>query len=180
MRITIDTARVRETFAKFSNNPSLQESAQLFAQGLPVAEMIQALAMNDNVLRTFAGFANIYPYGTLERAVLEKVILCVSRLRQCQFCTDSHLAIVQRLGIATDLASEGQTERERAAVEYAEHITRDSNHIPDPVFDRLRRVFTESEIVELTFHIGFITLLNLFNNALQVRYEDEFRRVDIR
>ena len=55
MRITINCTAVAQTFAKFSENASLQESAQLFAQGLPVAEMIQALAMNEQVLRAFAG-----------------------------------------------------------------------------------------------------------------------------
>jgi AhpD family alkylhydroperoxidase len=181
MRITIDPARVRETFAKFSSNPSLQESAQLFAHGLPVAEMVQAFAMNERVLRAFAGFDNVYPYGTLERSILEKVILRVSQLRQCQFCTDSHLAIMERLGVATDLSTaSAQTERERAAIEYAECITRDSNAIPDALFERLHKLFTDPEIVELTFHVGFITMLNLFNNSLQVRYRAEFNQVEIR
>jgi hypothetical protein len=32
--------------------------------GMPIAEMIQAFAMNENVLRAFAGFESIYPHGT--------------------------------------------------------------------------------------------------------------------
>lgn len=179
MRIAIDPVRVRETFARFSKNPSLQESAQLFARGLPVAEMIQALAMNDSVLEVFAGFASIYPFGKLERPLLEKVILRVSQLRQCQFCADSHRAIMERLGIGTDLSA-GHTDRERAAVEYAEQMSRDANSIAEDVFQRLHALFTDPEIVELTFLIGFITLLNLFNNALQVRYQAEFDQVEIR
>ena len=64
MRITIDPAIVAKNFALFENNASLQESAQLFAKGLPIAEMIQALAMNRSVLSAFAGFQTIYPHGT--------------------------------------------------------------------------------------------------------------------
>jgi AhpD family alkylhydroperoxidase len=171
MRITVDPPRVAETFSKFSDNPSLQESAQLFARGLPIMEMIQAFAMNENVLRAFAGFETIYPNGNLERSVLEQVILRVSQLHHCQFCTESHLEIMKGLGIRTALSPAGAVhERERVAVEYAEQVTRDANGIPDAFFDRLRAVFTDSEIVELTFHIGFITMLNRFNNALQIRY----------
>jgi AhpD family alkylhydroperoxidase len=181
MRITIDPSRVAKTFSKFSDNPSLQESAQLFARGLPIAEMIQALAMNENVLRAFAGLESIYPYGTIERSVLEKVILRVSQLHECQFCTNSHLEIMQGLGIATDLLpTADQTERERLAIEYAELITRDSNGIPDAFFERLRAAFTDSEIVGLTFHTGFITMLNRFNNALQVSYQGDFKGLEIR
>jgi alkylhydroperoxidase family enzyme len=39
---------------------------------------------------------------------------------------------------------------------------------------RIRDAFADSELVELTFLIGFINMLNLFNNALQVRYHGEY------
>lgn len=175
MRVAIDPARVAETFARFSDNRSFQESAQLFARGLPIAEMIQAFAMNENVLRAFASFESIYPHGNLERSILEKVILRVSQLHDCQFCIHSHLDIMQGIGIATDLSSAQQTERERLAIDYAELVTRDSNRIPDAFFEALSAAFSDAEIVELTFHVGFITMLNRFNNALQVRYRGEFK-----
>ena len=176
MRITIDPGRVAATFSKFSDNPSFQESAQLFARGLPIAEMLQAFAMNENVLRAFGCFEAIYPNGNLERGILEKVILRVSQLHECQFCINSHLDIMKSIGISSDLSSKGQhTERERRAMEYAELVTRDANHIPDAFFEELRQVFSDAEIVELTFHIGFITMLNRFNNALQVCYRGEFK-----
>src|SRR5438552_18450635 len=60
---------------------------------------VTSSAMNENVLRAFAGFESIYPYGTIERSILEKVILRVSQLHECQFCTNSHLEIMQGLGI---------------------------------------------------------------------------------
>jgi AhpD family alkylhydroperoxidase len=142
--------------------------------------MLQAFAMNESVLRAFGGFQSIYPHGNLERVILEKVILRVSQLHECQFCTDSHLAIMQDLGIATDPSSEvDHTPREQLALEYSEQMNRDSNHIPDELFTRLRAVFTDSEIVELTFLVGFITMLNRFDNALQVRYHGEFKEVTI-
>jgi AhpD family alkylhydroperoxidase len=181
MRITVDPSRVAETFSRFLDNRSFQESAQLVARRLPIAEMIQAFAINENVLRAFAGFDSIYPHGNLERTVLEKVILRVSQLHECQFCTHSHLDLMQGLGIDTDLSqTTQQTERERLAIHYAEQITRDSNRIPDAFFEDLRAVFSDVEIVELTFHVGFITMLNRFNNALQVRYRGEFKGLEIR
>lgn len=180
MRIAIDPVRVAETFAHFANNSSFQESAQLFARGQPIAEMLQAFAMNENVLRAFAGFDGIYPKGSLERGILEKVILRVSQLHECQFCTGSHLDIMHGMEIDTDLSANApQTERERLSIEYAELVTRDSNRVPDPFFERLRGAFSDSEIVELTFLVGFITMLNRFNNALQVTYRNEFNGLQI-
>ena len=46
-------------------------------------------------------------------------------------------------------------------------------------FDRIRKCFTDPEIVEVTLMVGFITMLNRFNNALQVRYGSEFKDLTI-
>ncbi len=174
MRITIDPAQVTKTFAKFKDNPSFQESAQLFAQGRPVLEMLQAMAMNEHVLQAFSGLESIYPNGTLERPILEKVILRVSEMHQCQFCCGSHRDIMRSLSISTDPENPAEhTPRERLAIEYAEQITRDSNRVPEELFARLRDQLRDPEIVELTFLTGLITMLNRFNNALGVRYHGE-------
>ena len=174
MRIEIDSAKVAENFAKFKDNDSFQESAQLFARGLPVVEMLQAMAMNGGVLQAFAGLHSVYPNGGLDRGILEKVILRVSQLHDCQFCVNSHLDLMKSLGISANLGDSNQlTEREKLAIQYAEAVTRDSNRVPDELFERLRGQFHDPEVVELTFVIGFITMLNRFNNALGVRYSGE-------
>lgn len=181
MRIRVDPAVVQASFAKVADNLALQESAQLFAAGRPVLEMVQALSLSPAVLRAFAGLAEVYPGGSLERPLMEKVILRVSQLHECQFCVASHLDIMGALGVGTDLSPAGvHTSREQLAVAYAELVTRDANRIPDSFFVRLRAEFNEAEIVELTFLIGLITLLNRFNNALQVRYSGELRDVRVR
>jgi AhpD family alkylhydroperoxidase len=116
----------------------------------------------------------------LERSISEKVILRVSQLHECQFCVQSHLDMMSQLGISSDLsAAAPHTARERAAIEYAELMTHDANRIADDFFARLRNVFTDPEIVELTFLVGLITLLNRFNNALQIRYGQEYRDVRV-
>src|SRR5262249_9456431 len=106
--------------------------------------------------------------------------LRVSQLHECQFCTQSHLDIMKSLGLSTELSGSGfASERERLAVEYAERVTQDSNRVPEGLFAQLRAAFTDPEIVELTFHIGFITMLNRFNNALQIRYRGNLEGVKI-
>ena len=111
-----------------------------------------------------------------ELAELGGKLLRVSQLHECQFCVNSHLDIMQSGGIASDLAPAAQhTERERLAIEYAELMTRDANRIPDTFFAGLHAAFSDPEIVELTFLASFITMLNRFNNALQVRYRGEVK-----
>lgn len=183
MRITVDPALVARNFAVFQNNPSLRESAQLFGKGLPIAEMIQAFAMNRSVLSAFAGFETIYPHGNLERSILEKVILCVSTRNACQFCVNSHRDITRALGISNtgvnDPNSPDHSIREALAIEYAVALHKDSNGVPNELYERLHAAFTDSELVELTFLIGFINMLNWFNNALDVRYHREFEGMQV-
>ena len=57
---------------------------------------------------------------------------------------------------------------ERAAFEFAETLTRDSNHIPDELFRELRRHFEEGQIVEVAAVAGLFNYFNRFNNALQM------------
>jgi alkylhydroperoxidase family enzyme len=57
---------------------------------------------------------------------------------------------------------------ERAALEFAEKLTRDSNHVPDELFQELRRHFDEGQIVEVAAVAGLFNYFNRFNNALQV------------
>lgn len=57
--------------------------------------------------------------------------------------------------------------RERAALEFAENLTRDSNNIGDQSFAELRRHFDEGEIVEIATVAGIFNYFNRVNNALQ-------------
>ena len=46
------------------------------------------------------------------------------------------------------------TERERAALEWTEAVTLiGQNHVPDDLFDRVRKVFSEKEMVDLTMAV---------------------------
>jgi len=51
--------------------------------------------------------------------------------------------------------------------------------LPTEFFARLREAFADPEIVELTFVTGLITMLNRFNNALQIRHGGEYDGVRV-
>src|SRR5262245_1636832 len=51
-------------------------------------------------------------------------------------------------------ASADLSERERLALEYADRISATPVDVPDEFFARLRQLFSEREIVELTMHIA--------------------------
>jgi alkylhydroperoxidase family enzyme len=111
--------------------------------------------------------------------VKELVIITSSNVNDCQFCTSSHCDLVDIADIVTDPLTliedpESLEPRERVAIAYTRAVMTDSNHIPEPLAQALNEHFTDPELVELTFLIGYINMLNLFNNALGVRYHGEY------
>jgi alkylhydroperoxidase family enzyme len=60
------------------------------------------------------------------------------------------------------------SERERAALAWAEAVTVTHRKITDELFDRLRREFSEAEIVELTAAVALENFRSKFNVALGV------------
>lgn len=180
MRITIDQETVKKSFDAVKADESLSESRQLQEKGFPVVEMLQALAMRPEIMESFATFGKgVYPGGLLDRTLKEKVILKASLLNECQFCATSHISLMRQLGISDDpvVAVENTdllSPREKVALQYTEVVTRDSNRVTDQLFSELRQHFNDPEIVELTFLIGFINMLNRFNNALGIRYNGDY------
>lgn len=184
MRVTVTPEQIRSAFEAVKDDPSFDESRGLWERGRPPVEMIQAMSLRPEILRAFAGFGEcVYPGGLLERRVKELVIITASKTNDCQFCTDSHCDLVDIAGIVADPLTAidhpaSLAPRERLAIEYTRAAMVDSNRIPEPLGQQLAEHFSDPELVELTFLIGFINMLNLFNNCLQVRYHHDYRILD--
>jgi alkylhydroperoxidase family enzyme len=180
MRVTVTPDQIRMAFEAVKDDPSFDESRGLWERGRPPVEMIQAMCLRPEILRAFAGFGGcVYPGGLLERRVKELVIITASQANECQFCESSHCDLV---GIADIIdaplavvADPSDLEpRERIAVEYTRAALQDSNAVPEPLMHEVHEHFTDPELVELAFLVGYITMLNVFNNLLAVRYHGEY------
>jgi AhpD family alkylhydroperoxidase len=182
VRVTVTSDQIRTAFEAVKDDPSFDESRGLWERGRPPVEMLQAMCLRPEILRAFAGFGQaVYPGGLLERRVKELVIIAASDRNDCQFCRGSHCDLVRIAGIVTDedpVALVGDpaalAPRERVAVEYTRAAMTDSNAIPPAIAAELKERFSDPELVELTFLIGYINMLNLFNNCLGVRYNGEY------
>jgi AhpD family alkylhydroperoxidase len=101
--------------------------------------------------------------------LLHMIKLRASQINGCAFCIDMHWKDAraageteQRLyGLDAWRESPYYTERERAALEWAESVTLVSEtHVPDDVYQRLRAQYSEKEVVDLTVAVGMINLWN--------------------
>ena len=183
MRVTVSPDQIRSAFEAVKDDSSFDESRGLWERGQPPVEMIQAMCLRPEILRAFAGFGNaVYPGGLLERRVKELVIITASQRNDCQFCENSHCDLVDLAGIVDDPRAvlediDSLALRERLAVQYTQAAMVNSNAVPEALYGQLKEAFTDPEMVELSFLIGFINMLNLFNNLLEVRYAGDYRHL---
>jgi AhpD family alkylhydroperoxidase len=98
----------------------------------------------------------------LEHSLLELIKLRVSQINGCAFCIDMHWKDARALGESEqrlymlDAWREAPfyTDRERAALEWAEVVTLVSEtHVPDDAYERARAHFGEEELANLTLAV---------------------------
>ena len=105
----------------------------------------------------------------LDHQLLHLIEMRASQINGCAYCLDMHSKDA-RLGGETEQRLYALnawretpffTDRERAALEWAESLTLISqNHVPDEIYERVRRQFSEAEIVNLTMAVVTINSWN--------------------
>jgi AhpD family alkylhydroperoxidase len=107
--------------------------------------------------------------SSLGEGLLHLVKMRASQINGCAYCLDMH---------SKDSRAAGETEqrlyalnawretpfytaRERAALEWTESLTLVSQtHVPDEVYDAVKKEFTEAELVDLTYAVMTINAWN--------------------
>ena len=179
MRIEPSKDTVLRAFEAVRESDVFAESCALVQDGHMPVEMIQAMAASGGMLQAFAAMCDaVYPGGTLDRDIQELVILTASIENACQFCHQSHLDIARRVGVTDDtvrwLEDPAQlSDHQRLARDYTLQLMQDSNRVSDAMFNAVQQAFGDGGTVELTMLVGYINMLNMFNNALQNRYHGE-------
>jgi AhpD family alkylhydroperoxidase len=112
--------------------------------------------------RAMLGLQREVETSGLEHTTLELMKIRVSQINGCAYCLDMHTKDARALGeteqriYALNAWRETgfYTPRERAALEWAESLTRISvDQVPDAVYESVKPHFTEAEIVALTFAV---------------------------
>jgi AhpD family alkylhydroperoxidase len=113
----------------------------------------------------------------LEQRLLLLVQLRASQLNGCAYCLDMHSKDLRAIGETEQrVYSLGAwrecpyyTERERAALAWAEAVTRVADaQVPDAVCDAVRPHFTEKELCDLTLAVAAINAWNRLSIAARL------------
>jgi AhpD family alkylhydroperoxidase len=109
--------------------------------------------------------------SSLEWPLAELVRLRASQINGCAFCVDMHTTDARKSGetdrrlaaVVVWRETPFFTDRERAALEWTEAVTRVSqDHVPDAVWEAVKPHFSDEEIVDLTLLVSAINSWNRF------------------
>jgi len=137
---------------------------------------INFLEKGQDALKTLYPVGRYLAKSPVENALLDLVYFRVSQINGCAFCLDMHSKDLRAMGeseqrlYTLDAWREAPfyTERERAALGWAEAVTKITNgNIPDEVFETARKQFSEEELIDLTLAVTTINTYNRINIAFR-------------
>jgi len=132
-------------------------------------------ASPDGYKRLLAVSAFLHHTG-IEPALLELVFIRASQINGCAWCLELHTKNARHQGeteqrlhlLAGWHDAPVYSPQERAALEWTEALTLIAGHpVPDDIYQRVRKEFSESDLTNLTIAVGMINLWNRINVAFQ-------------
>jgi AhpD family alkylhydroperoxidase len=113
----------------------------------------------------------------VEKSLIMLVQLRASQINGCAYCLDMHWKDLRASGerdqrlYSLDAWRECPyyTDRERAALEWTEAVTRIADgHVPDAVYEAVRSQFSEKELSDLTLAVATINAWNRLSIAARL------------
>lgn len=110
---------------------------------------------------------------------LEIALVTVSKLSECPYCVTHHVPRLVQQGLPRHVVEHildpdpGLEDVDLLVRDWAIQVTNAPGRVPSALFERLKRNFTEAQIVELTLRIALCGFFNRFNDALGIETEPE-------
>jgi uncharacterized peroxidase-related enzyme len=150
-----------------------------------IPNVLRAYALRPNKLRAFMDMYDELMLGEseLSKAEREMIAVAVSAENHCFYCLTAHGAALRLRtkdavlsdNIAANYRSADLTPRQRAMLDFAARITRESATCSDADVERLREHgFSDAAIWDIVEVAGFFNFTNRMANALDLRPNLEY------
>jgi AhpD family alkylhydroperoxidase len=135
---------------------------------------IDFLKVDRGAFKALLGIENYLRECGIESKLLDLMRLRASQINGCAYCIDMHWKDLkaagetdQRLyGLDAWQESPYYSDRERAALAWTEAVTNvREGHVPDSVYEQVRKFFPEKELADLTLAVTAINSWNRLNIA---------------
>jgi alkylhydroperoxidase family enzyme len=136
------------------------------------------------VLKTFtAAWMQVFVEGVVEHDLKELCRVYVTKTVDCGYCaaqrsTDAAVTEDHYDDLLTYASSDRYTEREKAALAYTDAVVWDSNLAGDELWERLHRLFTPAELVELGSFVALTSGQQRWIKTLQLGHREVLADTD--
>jgi alkylhydroperoxidase family enzyme len=178
--------------AEVTDQVALAAYQQLFGDRDPVARPGTAmgtpghwwtvLALAPHILEHFVQCSRMYlgPKLRLDPKLRELGQTRAGWLNGCQFVYSQHCKMSRSVGLTEEkiqAIKEWQLaacfdDTERAVLAYTDYLVAQRGRVPDGIFDKLKAVLSEPEIVELTYIICCYDGYSVLTRALRLEFDD--------
>jgi uncharacterized peroxidase-related enzyme len=124
-----------------------------------------------------------WPGVRLSGRIKEMVVIKTSHINGCEYCYAHNTSLGEAAGITHEqiidissddyMASDRFSEREKAALLWAEHVTRNTARERGDVYEQVKALFNDAEIVELTLICALFNMINRINDSLEIEIEEQ-------
>ena len=173
----------RISYAKKENIPNdLHHLFDEMSSYGPFGNLVAAMAHRPPIFKHVFGMLTALRHeGILPRRYLELAVVTVSKLNGCEYCSAHHSPFLIVEGITPAAVQnildyedhQEFSEKDKLVIEYEKQVTNDFNRVRESMFARLRKFFTEPQIVELTWRIALTGAFNRFNDVLHLEIEEQ-------
>lgn len=135
-----------------------------------MTERLKYMEFAPDAMQAFFEVQKCVAKSGLRKALIDLVYLRVSQINGCAYCIDKHSRDLLADGFSTEklilvpVWYEGGdlfTEREQAALAWAEVVTRVSEtRVPDEDYAKALKVFSDKDLVNLTMAVGAMNAMN--------------------
>jgi AhpD family alkylhydroperoxidase len=134
-------------------------------------QRIDALRAAPDAYKAMVSLENYLRQSGLESSLLNIVRMRASQINGCAYCIDMHSKDARAAGETEQRLYELDawretpfySDRERAALAWTEAVTLvNQSHVPDDVYEFVRKHFSEKELVDLTMAVVQINAWNRF------------------
>lgn len=171
-----------------SDDPELQEAFNNYRRSLGfVPNSMLIMQRKPKMVKAMAALmaATFDPQGSVPAGFKRLLAHVSSRIHGCLYCMAHTAGGALRLGIAPEKveavweyqSSPLFTEAERAALDFALAAASVPNAVDDETFARLRKHWSDEQVVEILGVISVFGLLNRWNDSLATPLEDEAAEV---
>lgn len=148
-----------------------------------IPNLTKGLARSPELLKSYMELSENFERSSLSPEEQQIVLLTVSRLNECEYCTSVHSLTGEKAGLEWDTIERIRNrkkldnERYEALRSFTERMVNDVGHVPHDVHTRFKDAgFDERSALDVMIGVTLKTLTNSTNHLIETPLDDQFQK----